>query len=164
MPFPLQAHSTQAPPSALLDAQVSACHASANNLRCCCVCSSQEHARDSFENVLFSLCRFFELTGHYPAQVTAVSYTLKQQRFEQLHRAAVRFPAKHFHFIGTAVPEGASGAAAVSPGLSLLVKVDLRVCRGPVGIGCLNVSHLFTRSIPGRPCQASTQLATHPSA
>ncbi len=26
----------------------------------------QEHARDSFENVLFSLCRFHELTGHYP--------------------------------------------------------------------------------------------------
>lgn len=74
----------------------------------------QEHARDSFENVLFSLCRFFELTGHYPAKITAVSYTLKQQRFEQLHRAAVRFPAAAFHFIGTPVPEGATGAAAVS--------------------------------------------------
>jgi hypothetical protein len=74
----------------------------------------QEHARDSFENVLFSLCRFFELTGHYPVRMTAVSYTLKQQRFEQLHRAAVRFPAAAFHFIGTPVPEGATGAAAVS--------------------------------------------------
>jgi hypothetical protein len=78
----------------------------------------QEHARDSFENVLFSLCRFFELTGHYPVKMTAVSYTLKQQRFEQVHRAAVRFPAAAFHFIGTPVPEGATGAAAVGhPGL-----------------------------------------------
>jgi len=63
----------------------------------------QEHARDSFENLLFSLCRFYEITGHYPLKITAVSYTLKQKRFEQLHRAAVRFPADSFHFIGTAV-------------------------------------------------------------
>jgi hypothetical protein len=154
----------------------------------------QEHARDSFENLLFSLCRFYELTGeqqqqqqrnepaaaaergsrcsklaqaaawatlgtpsaadgssvwqgmaastltaatslapcvpcccavldnnthtphtkpahthtpmrpgHYPARITAVSYSLKQQRFEGLHRAAVRFPAAAFHFIGTPV-------------------------------------------------------------
>jgi hypothetical protein len=63
----------------------------------------QEHARDSFENLLFSLCRFYEITGRYPARVTAVSYTLKQQRFEQLHRAAVRYPAGAFHFVGTPV-------------------------------------------------------------
>lgn len=63
----------------------------------------QEHARDSFENLLFSLCRFHEITGRYPARITAVSYTLKQKRFEQLHRAAVRFPADAFDFIGTPV-------------------------------------------------------------
>ncbi|KAF8063850.1 SPAC57A10.07 [Scenedesmus sp. PABB004] len=73
---------------------------------------TEEHARDSFENVLFSLCRFFELTGHYPARITAVSYSLKQQRFEQLHRAAVRFPAAAFTFLGTPVPAEATGAAA----------------------------------------------------
>lgn len=97
-----------------------ACHTAPCAIQCpppnaayFCVDVGQEHARDSFENVLFSLCRFFELTGHYPAQMTAVSYLLKQQRFEQLHRAAVKFPASHFHFIGTPVPEGATGAAAV---------------------------------------------------
>lgn len=63
----------------------------------------QEHARDSFENLLFSLCRFHEITGRYPARITAVSYTLKQKRFEQLHRAAVRFPAGAFSFVGTEV-------------------------------------------------------------
>jgi hypothetical protein len=75
--------------------------------------SLQEHARDSFENLLFSLCRFYELTGHYPANITAVSYILKQKRFEEVHRAAVRFPHEHFYFIGTPVPPAAKGAEAV---------------------------------------------------
>jgi len=73
---------------------------------------TEEHARDSFENLLFSLCRFYELTGHYPSNITAVSYTLKQRRFEDVHRAAVRFPHEHFYFIGTPVPPAAKGAEA----------------------------------------------------
>lgn len=31
---------------------------------------TEEHARDSFENLLFSICRFRELTGHYPVNIT----------------------------------------------------------------------------------------------
>eukprot|EP00798_Chlamydomonas_sp_ICE-L_P021624 gene21624-28627_t len=62
---------------------------------------TEEHARDSFENLLFSLCRFYELAGHYPDDVTVVSYTLKKSRFLTLHREALRFPYEHFHFIGT---------------------------------------------------------------
>lgn len=61
---------------------------------------AQEHARDSFENLLFGLCRFHELTGAYPAHVTVVSYSLKKRRFVDLHRAALRWPANLFHFIG----------------------------------------------------------------
>ena len=30
----------------------------------------QDKARDSFENLLFGLCRFYELTGHYPEFIT----------------------------------------------------------------------------------------------
>lgn len=32
----------------------------------------EEAARDSFENVAFSLCRFHQLTGHYPDTYTVV--------------------------------------------------------------------------------------------
>ncbi len=60
----------------------------------------EEYARDSFENLLFSLCRFRELTGSYPATVTVVSFSFKRQRFEQLHRAAIRFPVSAFRFVG----------------------------------------------------------------
>lgn len=31
---------------------------------------TEEHARDSFENLLFSVCRFRELTGMYPYNIT----------------------------------------------------------------------------------------------
>lgn len=71
---------------------------------------TEEHARDSFENLMFGLCRFYEVTGHYPERVTVVSYTLKQRRFMDLHRAALRFPATRFEFVGTPVPPAAVGA------------------------------------------------------
>ncbi|MBA0751827.1 hypothetical protein Gogos_000725, partial [Gossypium gossypioides] len=32
---------------------------------------TEEHARDSFENLLFSVCRFRELTGTYPQNITS---------------------------------------------------------------------------------------------
>lgn len=34
---------------------------------------TEEHARDSFENLLFSVCRFRELTGRYPSNITVSS-------------------------------------------------------------------------------------------
>ncbi|PNW87273.1 hypothetical protein CHLRE_02g116000v5 [Chlamydomonas reinhardtii] len=71
---------------------------------------TEEHARDSFENLLFSLCRFYELAGHYPETITVISYTLKEARFRTLHREAVRWPAEYFRFVGTPVPPEAKGA------------------------------------------------------
>ncbi|KAJ1985285.1 hypothetical protein H4R34_000105 [Dimargaris verticillata] len=61
--------------------------------------STEEHAHDSFENLMFSLCRFHELTGHYPRNVTVVSYPFKQERFTRLHRAALKLPESKFHYI-----------------------------------------------------------------
>lgn len=37
---------------------------------------TEEHARDSFENLLFSVCRFRELTGSYPKNITVKSLCL----------------------------------------------------------------------------------------
>ena len=38
---------------------------------------TEEHARDSFENLLFSVCRFRELTGLYPQNITVSPFNLK---------------------------------------------------------------------------------------
>ncbi|KAI3820051.1 hypothetical protein L1987_13907 [Smallanthus sonchifolius] len=62
---------------------------------------TEEHARDSFENLLFSVCRFRELTGSYPQNITVVGYDFKKERFVNLHRSAIRFPETRFIYSGT---------------------------------------------------------------
>jgi hypothetical protein len=57
---------------------------------------SEEFARDSYENILFSLCRFFEVTGRYPEKITVVGFGFKEKRFTELHRKAVRFPKDRY--------------------------------------------------------------------
>ena len=47
--------------------------------------STEEFATDSFENLLFSICRFREITGSYPKEITVVSFSFKRRRFEMLH-------------------------------------------------------------------------------
>jgi hypothetical protein len=65
--------------------------------------TTEEFARDSFENLLFSLCRFRECAGQYPQTVTVVSWAFKAPRFD-LHRQAIRFPESRFHFAGANNP------------------------------------------------------------
>lgn len=64
----------------------------------------EAQARDSFENVLFSICRFRELSGRYPEKLTVVSFAFKRRRFEELHRWALRYPRDLFSFVGVDPP------------------------------------------------------------
>eukprot|EP00554_Chaetoceros_debilis_P013717 CAMPEP_0194121832 /NCGR_PEP_ID=MMETSP0150-20130528/48632_1 /TAXON_ID=122233 /ORGANISM="Chaetoceros debilis, Strain MM31A-1" /LENGTH=342 /DNA_ID=CAMNT_0038814457 /DNA_START=82 /DNA_END=1110 /DNA_ORIENTATION=+ len=66
--------------------------------------TTEEFATDSFQNLLFSMCRFHEVTGHYPTKITVVSFSFKQHRFEQMHAAALRYPSSNFHYIGIDFP------------------------------------------------------------
>ena len=61
--------------------------------------STEEFARDSFENLLFGICRFQQIVGSYPRILTMVSWAFKTFRFD-LHRAAIRFPSPQFQFDG----------------------------------------------------------------
>lgn len=49
---------------------------------------------------MFSICRFKELTGHYPKKITVVSYSFKEKRFKELHAAAIRWPKTMFSYVG----------------------------------------------------------------
>jgi hypothetical protein len=64
----------------------------------------EDFARDSFENLLFGLCRFKEFTGEYPATVTIVSWGFKEQRF-RFHRECIRFPEERFRYLAPNNPE-----------------------------------------------------------
>lgn len=58
---------------------------------------TEEYARDSFENLLFSLCRFTEISnGRYPSKVTVISFDFKKHRFAELHAKALRLPSFTF--------------------------------------------------------------------
>ncbi|RLN23015.1 uncharacterized protein C57A10.07-like [Panicum miliaceum] len=72
---------------------------------------AEEHARDSFGNLLFSVCRFRELTGRYPEKITVVSYDFKEERFAQLHRTALLFLEGRFFLSGTPATPAAREAA-----------------------------------------------------
>lgn len=61
---------------------------------------AEEYARDSLENLLFSVCRFRQLTGNYPTRIIVVSFGFKQLRFEELHRKALQYPKTRFRFVG----------------------------------------------------------------
>lgn len=62
--------------------------------------TTEDDALDSFQNLLFSIARFHEYTGRYPTKVTVIGYEMKRRRFEELHRAAIRWPKDRFLYIG----------------------------------------------------------------
>ena len=62
--------------------------------------STEEFARDSYENLLFSVCRFHELTQRYPERITLVGFSFKRDRFVQLHASAIRYPQSQFAYVG----------------------------------------------------------------
>lgn len=62
--------------------------------------TTEDHALDSFQNLLFSIARFHEYTGNYPTKITVVGYEFKRARFDDLHRAALRWPKENFEYIG----------------------------------------------------------------
>jgi len=83
----------------------------------------EEHARDSFENLLFSICRFHEVTGHYPKKITMVGFDFKKDRFVKLHRYAIKFPEAQFTYVGIRpVSSGGNGHnGALSTGSGVMV-------------------------------------------
>jgi len=61
---------------------------------------SESFALDSFQNLLFSLARFREVTGLYPRKITVVGFGMKKRRFVELHRKAIRWPESDFQYVG----------------------------------------------------------------
>lgn len=87
--------------------------------------TTENYALDSYQNILFSLARFHEVTGRYPVQVTVVGYEMKRRRFDELHRAALRFPTTHFEYIGIKPPTSEEESESASIGE---VSILLRTC------------------------------------
>ena len=61
---------------------------------------TEDHARDSMENLINSICRFKQITGAYPEVIKVVGFTFKRDRFVHLHRRSVRWPEEKFFYYG----------------------------------------------------------------
>lgn len=60
----------------------------------------EEKALDSYHNLLFSILRFWEVTGAWPGRITIVSHEFKRARFIELHVPAIRWPMERVGFVG----------------------------------------------------------------
>lgn len=67
-------------------------------------CHVETHATDSLQNLLFSILRFKQLTGSYPAQVTVITHAFKELRFLELHGPAIKYPAGSLRVFGINPP------------------------------------------------------------
>jgi hypothetical protein len=61
---------------------------------------TEEYALDSYENLLFSIARFHEVTSRWPARITVVGYGMKKRRFTDLHRAAIGWDEDKWDYVG----------------------------------------------------------------
>lgn len=63
--------------------------------------TTENYARDSFENVIFLICRFYEVFKRYPEYITIIGFEFKRERFLNLHLSqALRFPRDRVYYIG----------------------------------------------------------------
>lgn len=72
----------------------------------------EEYARDSMENVIFLISRFFELHETYPKHITVVGFEFKRSRFLNHHFKALNFPSENVHYVGNSPTPPESVAVA----------------------------------------------------
>lgn len=64
----------------------------------------ENHATDSYQNLLFSILRFRQLTSHYPQLITVITHAFKERRFLELHAPAIKWPADRVRIQGINPP------------------------------------------------------------
>ena len=61
-------------------------------------------ATDSYQNLLFSILRFRQLTSHYPDSITVITHAFKERRFLKLHAPAIKWPPHRIRVQGINPP------------------------------------------------------------
>ncbi|KAF2003763.1 hypothetical protein P154DRAFT_543776 [Amniculicola lignicola CBS 123094] len=60
----------------------------------------EEHATDSFQNLLFSVLLFRQTTGFYPKQVRVITHAFKSKRFLDVHAPTIQWPSNSIRVQG----------------------------------------------------------------
>ncbi|KAL4451325.1 hypothetical protein ABPG77_009397 [Micractinium sp. CCAP 211/92] len=120
---------------------------------------TEDKARDSFENLLFGLCRFYELTGRYPEFIVVVGYDFKQRRFLDLHRAALRLPVEAFRYEGT--PALNSAAVQGEEATAAAFEADPYGCHGQLAAKRAQRDPFAAGGYNGDRCPDMAELLTY---
>jgi hypothetical protein len=111
----------------------------------------EEYARDSYENLLFSICRFHEVVGSYPTKVTVIGFDFKENRYTDLHREAIGYPAGNFTYIGLKPKNSNFLHAKAVSGETIAFRQfekDMYGCSNPSLIDKRELRNPFKRTIP----------------
>lgn len=111
----------------------------------------EEYARDSFENLLFSVCRFREIYGKYPMKIKVVGFDFKAKRFQELHRKAIGFPEQNFSYVGVLSNHPKFNKEKAESGELIAIesfKSDLYGCNDPTLYTKREKRNPFHRTVP----------------
>ncbi|PNS19036.1 hypothetical protein CAC42_1772 [Sphaceloma murrayae] len=64
----------------------------------------EEHATDSYQNLLFSIIKYRQTHGRYPERITVITHKFKARRFVELHAQAIRWPLDRIKVAGKDPP------------------------------------------------------------
>lgn len=73
--------------------------------------TTEEFSRDSYDNLLFCIARFYECTGSFPQKITMISWTFKRKRFHH-HAETISWPLEKLSFVGIGTPDDLQNALA----------------------------------------------------
>lgn len=71
--------------------------------------TTEEFSRDSYDNLLFSIARFYECTSSFPQKVTLISWSFKRKRFHH-HAQTINWPLQRMSFVGIGTPDDLQSA------------------------------------------------------
>lgn len=72
---------------------------SVNDLFTNCSMNTEEFSLDSLDNLLYSICRFHEISNQYPKDISIIGFGFKKERFIKYHAHVIDFPKSHINYI-----------------------------------------------------------------
>ncbi|CAI4036529.1 hypothetical protein SMKI_15G3760 [Saccharomyces mikatae IFO 1815] len=62
--------------------------------------TTEEFSLDSFDNLIYSIYRFEEITKKFPQKITIIGFAFKMSRFINCHARAIDYPQSNITYIG----------------------------------------------------------------
>ncbi|THW00968.1 hypothetical protein D6D26_05477, partial [Aureobasidium pullulans] len=64
----------------------------------------EDAATDSYQNLLFSLIKYYEIKSKWPQMITVITHSFKEARFLECHADAIRWPGERIRVQGINPP------------------------------------------------------------